>query len=116
MANPTPLHPDNRRFFSQVTQLVFCNPFGPERDSIVQELTSPTPKPSGKKRHPLTAILPALNQRLKKLDDLKQNTLESFSGDDRHLLKYAYLLHVYLDITDKLDTLIEQQMQRGTTD
>ena len=109
------LKSDDRTFFSRVAQACLTNPFGEERERIVSTLAQAPPSHPEDTGHPLTLLLPALKDRFQKLEKAKAHQLDIYEGEDRELLKHAYLLTAYLQYVPDLDRLIERQAKLGAT-
>ncbi len=107
------LQAEDRDFFSLWARAIFTNPFSDERaesEALISHFLSPA---SGKRRHRFTAMLPALNSRLRRLERRGLDVLQCFQGEDRTLVEYAFLFQVYHQHLHELDELIELQLRAG---
>jgi hypothetical protein len=81
--------------------MIFTNPFSGERAESEALFSLPQGRGPGTGRHPFTAMLPALNSRIRRLERRGVGVLQRFQGEDRTLVEYAFLFqvyHQYLDI------------------
>jgi DNA-binding NtrC family response regulator len=113
MALRASLQPEDREFFSLWARMIFTNPFSDERAESEALLSLPQGRAPGKGRHPFTAMLPALNSRIRGLERRGVGVLQRFQGEDRTLVEYAFLFQVYHQYLDDLDELIELQLAAG---
>lgn len=113
MARQGHLQPEDREFFSLWARLIFTNPFSDDRAESEALMSLFHSRGSGRRRHRFTAILPALNSRIRRLERHGLGTLQCFHGKDRSLVEYAFLFQVYHQHLEDLDTLIELQLNAG---
>ncbi len=107
------LSPDDRKFFAQVGQAIFTNPFGDERAEIIGQLAPGKTVSPENRAHPLKVILPVLTERIDRLKRKKITALRDLRGEDLSLVKYPLLLQVYLQYSPQIDDLIQRQLTAG---
>ncbi len=103
----------DREFLALVARAVVTNPFSPERRELDSLIAG---EKVGKELSELERIRlfsPALEQRLTALERKGQGRITSFSGEDRRLVEYAWLFHIFHRYVDRIDGLITIQLQLG---
>src|SRR5260221_8349876 len=106
------LSPDDRAFFTLVSDAVFANPFGDERPRIDRRLVR-APR-SLDRGQVLAQLLAAVSARLGGLERGKRADLRRHDGDERAILEHAVLFAVFHRFTADFDALIQSQVGRGT--
>ena len=112
MRNEPRLSAGDRNFFSQVSRIIFMNPFHEERAAILDRLTAGQARGPGE---PGTdSILPAVDAKIANLEHKGLGTIARFEGDERRMMETVFLYQVYHRFVAELDKLIERQLQRRT--
>ena len=109
-----PLSPRDREFFSLVAQAIFTNPFSDERVAVdvrLAGLPGPLDDTAAQERHAL--FMPRVSARLEELEQLGSGKIESFSGEDRKVVEYAWLFYFFHRHIDDFDALIQRQLAAG---
>jgi len=103
--NARRLNPDQKRFFSTVTQAAFSNPFSGERTRLDSEL-------SGKSGSPQRQRLEGIQNVLREVELLEKNGeghIDFFHPADHGAIRLAFLFDVFHRFLDEFDTLIQAQ-------
>ena len=99
------LSADDRRFFAAVAEIIFSNPFDDARAEIRDLVPDAPRKSDAAGDHPFAAIVPAVEERLGKLEATGVRRVEDVAERDRDLLSYALLFRVYHHHADRFDSL-----------
>jgi DNA-binding NtrC family response regulator len=106
---------EDRRFFTLVAQAVFTNPFSEKRKEvdalIAGKKTDPGPYDSLK----FIPFMPRLARRLERLQEEGMGRIDPLEGEDRKVMKYTWLFYIYHRYLERLDELIQSQVQEGET-
>jgi len=102
-----------REFFALVTQAIVANPFADERVEIDLKLSGLSPGVSRSER--ITKLAEEVNARIKFLEKEGVVHLDHFSLEDRKLAENIFLFAFYLQLIDKFDILIQEQIKAGDT-
>ncbi len=105
------LNSKDREFFSLVAKVIFTNPFSREWEEIKNFAKYIEKEGDTKNEYYLNALFEPLNDRICQLEGKKRINLDSYSGEDRILMKHAILFHVYRRYVSELDKLIQAQLQ-----
>jgi sigma-54 dependent transcriptional regulator, flagellar regulatory protein len=105
------LAPREREFFGGLVRVIFSNPFATEPAQLRPlvgraRLSSPGD-------HPLAALGPAVERKLRDLESRGAARLTAVEGEDRRLLEWAFLFQAYDRFVDPFDALILEQIDRG---
>jgi len=103
----------DRNLFALVTQAIFTNPFDDERLALDAQISGVPDLASISERDRLQLLLPRITGCLKRLEREGPGRLESFEGEDRRLVEYAYLFHFFHRHIDDFDDLIQAQLSAG---
>jgi len=103
------LDAEDREFFSTVIQIISANPFGDERDTLENSLV---PGLGHDRLRRVKKFHGLLHDRVTRLEHRGLRTIQQFSGDDRRLMNYAFLFHVYIPFESQLESVILEQLQR----
>jgi len=110
------LLPEERDFFSLVADIAFTNPFGNERHAAEIKVADWLGETSASSQELLFgAILPALDSRLKSVEQRGITRLQQVDARDRRLLDYAWLFQIYHASLDDWNRHIEAQLDAGDT-
>lgn len=109
MSTTACLHHDDRAFFALIAKVIFTNPFAVDH-SEVEVLASTTAIRNRAYDHLFSALLPALNERFRRLEQQGLATLTPFTGEDRTLLEHAFLFDIYHRFLSELDALIQIEL------
>jgi DNA-binding NtrC family response regulator len=104
------LSTEDRNFLGRVAEVIFSNPFAAEslpRDAF-GDLRRRRPED-----HVFAALGPAVDERLRSLEERGLASLGSVVPEDRRLLEYGYLFQAYNRFAAGFDALIEAQRRRG---
>ena len=105
------LNATEREFFRLVRQAIGANPFSDERAAIDSRLTGrQVPPDPGKLVRLLTKVV--AEQLDKTCSGLNKPVLQ-FRDEDRELVQYGILFHIYHKSCDRLDQHIREQVQNG---
>ena len=106
---------EDRSFFTQIVQTIRENPFGDEREKIMEQVAPGSTHLPVWKEHHLSAIGPALDERLNRLERKGLTTLQQFNEEDRPVLGFSYLLQAYLLYREDMNEVIQSQLNLGAT-
>lgn len=107
------LSTEERKFFSQVAQAIFCNPFSEERLAVDALLAGVVDVSRMTEQERLDLFMPRLSARLEKLERKGCDKIQSFSGEDRRAAEYAWLFFIFHRYVGLLDELIRNQVKAG---
>lgn len=107
------LSSEDRQFFDALTGVIFRNPFDDLSADIRALAPGARPAAAMPRTHPFAALVPALEERLKKLAAEGVASRKDVSGRDRELLGYALLFRAYHHHVDQFDGLIAEQLEKG---
>ncbi len=107
------LNSEDRQFFSLLAEIIFSNPFSPERSKVEALLGRTAASYFHPDEHQLVMVIPALEYRLGILAEQGITKIVDVAEPDRPLLQYAFLYLVYHNFTDQFDDLIRAQMDLG---
>jgi len=103
------LTPEDRDFFALLTETVFANPFGTDRDRLTRLLGREAPLDTVSQAILYDRLMPALERRLDRLRDRGLSRLDHFVGEDRMLMRQVFLFHGYQHHYALFDGLIAHQ-------
>ena len=107
----TRLHAADREFFGALGDVVFGNPFTPQRNTLIARLTpSASPQGPANDREALARIVAP---RLHALSDGGLPVLSQFSTEDQRLIEPALLYVSYHRYVPQFDALIQRQAKGG---
>ncbi len=113
MSKEQRLNSEDRHFFSLLAEIIFSNPFSPERSKVEALLGRTSASYFHPQEHQLVMVIPALEYRLAALAERGITSVEQIAEADRPLLQYAFLYLVYHNFTDHFDDLIRAQLNLG---
>jgi Transcriptional regulator containing PAS, AAA-type ATPase, and DNA-binding domains len=102
-----------REFFALVTQAIAANPFSDTRVEIDLKLSGLSPGVSRSER--IAKLAEELNARIRLLEKEGVVHLDHFSPEDRKLAENIFLFAFYLQLIDKFDIHIQEQIKAGDT-
>ena len=102
------LTPEERDFFSKVTQVVLSNNFSDKRHDLENSLL---PGLGSDRQQWSVKFQALLGKWVSRLAARKLHRIQDFSGDDREIMEYGFLMDVYLSFVPQLDAIIEAQLQ-----
>ncbi|UCG78369.1 MAG: sigma 54-interacting transcriptional regulator [Nitrospirota bacterium] len=105
------LSSSERKFLSDVTDVIHANPFSEMRISADSKLADFPPNSTYEERR--IKIIKMVASGVKKLFSEGKNDVRKFEGSDRILIENAVLYHVYNIFFPKNDELIESQISQG---
>lgn len=109
------LSPDDRAFFSLLTETVYANPFGTDRERLGRLLGQAAPADTVSQADLYDRLMPTLEQRLAALRARCLERLDQLAGEDQVLMRQVFLFHGYQHHYALFDGLIEHQRQGRTT-
>ena len=113
MSKAPRLNTEDRQFFSLLAEIIFSNPFSPERNKVEALLGRTIASYFHPDEHQLVMVIPALENRLAALTERGITRVNDVAEQDRPLLQYAFLYLIYHSFTDHFDNLIHAQMELG---
>jgi DNA-binding NtrC family response regulator len=107
------LNATEKEFFRMVREAIGANPFSDERAAIDKRLTeSKTPSDPGKL---IKHLVKVVAERLEKTCSGIDKPVHCFQGEDRDLVQFGILFHIYHKNCERLDLHIQEQIQNGET-
>ena len=103
------LSPSDREFFAGLADVVFGNPFTPQRDRLIEKLAPGAPLGVLTSEALARVVGPRLEPWLRE----GAPALQRLSAEDRRLLEPAFLYVGYQRCVPQLDALIERQARQG---
>jgi DNA-binding NtrC family response regulator len=108
----TTLTPNERQFFSLVSDAVFINPFSERREDINRAI-------GGNISHVAPGgIVPEVKQEvsrhIEKLDKKSPARIHDFKQPDRDLIEYAFLFNIHYEFAERFDQFIINQAATNT--
>ncbi len=111
MAARTMLDADDREVLALVSKAIFTNPFSDERERLNARIAG-IERAGGETLGP-EHFLPRVEARLDALAARGAGTIKDFGGEDRVLVEYAHLFHIYHRAAGDFDALIAAQLAEG---
>ena len=109
MAKPYVLSASDRSFFQTVNAAVLANPFSAQRNAIDRDISGLlNVKPTDAI---ITAAIRNVAARIAGLESRGRADLRDYNGDDRRVLKGAFLYDVFHRYITEFDELIDAQQQ-----
>ena len=105
------LKPNDRAFFSLVSQAVFANPFSLNRTELDRKIS----KAKGHSK-PIDTLNQAIRQITKKLEELDAKTpcvIQDFAQANHDLIKHVFLFDIFHQFSKLFDQLIVKQIEHG---
>ena len=115
MAKANRLSGEDRDFFRKLATIIFSNPFSVDTkliEELVGEKLAPGSRP-GESAFSFLAIMPNLEQRVRRLELHGIDRIQSVQGEDRTSLEYAYLFLYFHKYLTAIDELIQNQLTAG---
>lgn len=111
MAEGIRLSAEEREYFAWLAEVIFSNPFTAEAAQL-EEMPVRSRKASAGE-HAFVALVPVLDERIRRLESQGIATLGAAAAEDRRLLGYGYLFQAYDRFVDRFDALIQTQIDLG---
>jgi DNA-binding NtrC family response regulator len=108
------LKPEERDYFNQIVQAIFLNPFSDSRDELLSSISDVVLWGKLERTTHLLAAEPGLNHRLAEIEKNGRVQICDFHERDRRVMRYIFLLQIYLRYVQTLDELIDLQAQKGS--
>jgi len=109
------LNSEERNFYSLITKAILSNPFLDERDEILIQIIPGFSKEKKIRTIEPETIAKTLNERIDRLERKGLYQIQHFKGEDRQLLRDAFLMQTYRRFVLDLDKLIQSQLSLGQT-
>jgi hypothetical protein len=116
--NTITLSGEQRNFLQQVRQAVFANPFGAERDAVDCRLTRLEPEVFARQHssdEQISLLIRAVEEQLQQICPAAGKPVACFKGEDRNLVRYGILFHLFHKYCFRFDQHIQQQIKQGNT-
>lgn len=107
----TQLAPEEREFFGRVAETMYTNPFTVSREMIERRFADVLTTSSEGEGHHFGSIAPPLESRLAALERRGITRLHDLHGEERELVRHAYLFAAYHACVERLDEHIEAQLE-----
>jgi len=112
---PRHLNAEDKNFFTLAAKIIFTNPFSSEWDELKKNFQG---RESSASKEPPTHFMEAffepLKLRLTRLEKKGPLVLQHYSREDRELLEYAFLFHIYRRHVVDIETLIQSTLNPKT--
>jgi len=105
------LHASDREFFAKVRQAIFTNPFSDERAAVDSQLTGRTVPPD--RENQVRLLIRAVEERLGKVCAGTERVLRQYTDEDRELVLYGILFHLFHKYCADFDNHIREQIGHG---
>ncbi len=119
MNNKRVLTADERRFFKTVYHASFANPFGELREKLDRKIAGLVGLPSTN-NNPLFSrkeisdrCIQEVDFQIKRLEREGRGTINTFTAQDREIMRVVFLFDIFHKFREKFDTLIMEQIQAG---
>ena len=100
----------DRKFYQLLEKAAFYNPFGPEREVVIQQLTGISDVVGDKLKE---LSIPIVQERINKLDVEGTVNFNIYTGEDKRLVRIALLYDAFHRFHNKFDILIQDQIESG---
>ena len=111
MPKTKPLTPEERHFFTLVHRAVLTNPFSEERADIDLKIAGLYPDtPAGKR---IQRVIGEVRERVCRLETDGRADVRRFEGQDREIIRNAFLFDFFHQYLERFDRLIEDQVRAG---
>ena len=107
----TKLTTEERCFFEKVRLAVFANPFSDERAAVDRQLVKKRP-PSNRKKL-VDLLIKVVDKQLRQICPVTNSSILNFREDDRQLLQYGILFHLFHKYSADFDQHIQEQIKQG---
>lgn len=107
---PTRLDPEEREFFSRLTESMYLNPFSEELELVRKLIPDYSPE-QFRSEHFLWTMGPLINQQIEKLESRGIRNFQQLHGNDRILTEDAFRLQAYLQVVPEMDELVQRQSE-----
>ena len=112
------LRGEQRDFLRQVRLAVFANPFGSERDAVDCRLTRLEPEVFSREHssdEQISLLIRAVEEQLQQICPAADKPITCFRGEDRELVRYGILFHLFHTYCFRFDQHIQEQIRQGET-
>ncbi len=116
--NTITLSGQQREFLQQVRLAIFANPFGAERDAVDCRLTRLEPEifvDRHSSEEQIRLLIRAVEEQLQQICPAAGKPVACFKGEDRELVRYGILFHLFHKYCFRFDQHIQQQIRQGDT-
>jgi hypothetical protein len=110
MSPPSRKSPPDREFWQWVSQAAFANPFSEQRHELDRKITGTRLREESERMEFLHAAVAELVQKLERAGAAD---LRRYAGEDREMMRNAFLFEGYHRFYKQLDQLILDQVQAG---
>ncbi len=107
----TKLTAEERSFFEKVRLAIFANPFSAERTAVDRQLVKKKP-PSNRKKL-VDLLIKVVDKQLRQICPETNNSILNFREDDRQLVQYGILFHLFHKYSADFDQHIQEQIRQG---
>ena len=115
MSGAAQLSPEDREFFSRLTESMYVNPFSEELELMRKLIPDYTPE-QFRAEHFLWTVSPLLNKRIEQLESRGLRQIQQLHGKDRTLIEDAFKLQAYLRVVPEMDKLVQPRSnQEGSS-
>ncbi len=108
------LKAEDKKFFTLAAEIIFTNPFSDEWNVLKNNFFNEKPPKKRQPMHFMEAFFEPLNDRLTRLEKQGKVVLASYSEEDRQLLEYAFLFHIYRRYVPDIEKLIQSVSNPST--
>jgi len=109
--NKLTLKATEKEFFRRVRLAIFTNPFSDERAAVDSRLLKrKLPRDS---RNRVELLIKVVDDQLRKSCPDRKKSLHSFQGEDRELVQYGILFHIFHKYCANFDQHIQEQIIQG---
>ncbi|MBI9088009.1 MAG: sigma-54-dependent Fis family transcriptional regulator [Desulfobacterium sp.] len=105
------LSSEERGFFRMVYHAAFANPFSELREKLDRKIAGHFPGLS--KSESGDRYIREIDMRIRRLEKEGRGHLDSFSGQDRSIIKIVFLFDLFYKFRDRFDRLIVDQIKAG---
>ena len=105
------LEPKDRVFFQKVRLAIFANPFSDERVLVDYQLTGK--RVSSGRNEQVRLLIQVVEERLNQVYAGTERPIVSFKGEDRKLVLFGILFHIFHKYCADFDDHIRDQIQHG---
>ena len=102
---------EERDFFRTVYHAAFANPFSELRDKLDLKIAGHFPGLT--KSESKDVYIREIDMRIKRLEKEGRGHLDSFSGQDRTIIKAVFLFDLFYKFRERFDLLIKDQIRAG---
>jgi len=104
------LDSEDRRFFQNIRQAIFTNPFSDERREVDKAILGSMPRQAG---DVVAALARKAEGKIAEVIGPQTERIKNYNAEDRELLEYGVLFSIYHRYCDAFDGLIDNQVKKG---